>query len=66
MTLFRSNTSTTARPIKGMLKCFQCRQACSNKEGNWHDRRNQQVFLCKACEMTPSGEEAKQSPARRR
>lgn len=35
---------------KGHLRCFQCRQTCLMKNGDWHNRDNQQVFLCKGCD----------------
>ena len=35
---------------KGQLRCFQCHQIYQAKEGNWHDHKSQQVFLCKTCE----------------
>ena len=37
---------------KGQLRCNQCRKACPIKDGNWHNRGSQQVFICKACERT--------------
>jgi hypothetical protein len=44
---------TFSKPIssvgKGQLRCFKCRAVCAMKDGNWHDYKNQQVFLCKTC-----------------
>lgn len=43
--------SIAAAPLsKGQLRCFQCQKACLIKDGNWHTRGNQQIFLCKSCD----------------
>ncbi|HUP56447.1 MAG TPA: hypothetical protein VM598_03275 [Bdellovibrionota bacterium] len=45
---------------KGQMKCFRCRQSCAVRDGHWHMHENQQVFLCRACELRPADD--KQEP----
>lgn len=43
-------TTPTPRVSKGQLRCYNCRRALQMKEGDWRERGNQQVFLCKTCD----------------
>ncbi len=51
------------RVAKGQLRCFQCRQAFLMKDGGWHDRGSQQVFLCRRCEHAPKASALKSPQA---
>lgn len=42
------------RPARGQLRCNSCRTLCSPKQGDWfvtRESRDQQIFLCKKCEL---------------
>jgi hypothetical protein len=48
--------SVAAKPGKGQLRCYHCRQIVLLKEGSWCDWKNFQVFLCRVCSReAPSG-----------
>ncbi len=34
---------------KLQMKCFRCRTECEPKNGDWHDGKEGQVFLCHNC-----------------
>lgn len=36
---------------KLQLTCHDCRGACAPKDGDWHEGVNNQVFLCRHCEV---------------
>jgi hypothetical protein len=35
---------------KLLMKCHDCRQDCLPKDGDWHDSKDGQIFLCRTCE----------------
>lgn len=35
---------------KLLMKCHQCRVDCQPKNGDWHDAKDGQIFLCRDCE----------------
>lgn len=47
MTLMKRDPSTSRGKLK--YNCFQCRDICLPKDGDWHDGETNQVFLCKTC-----------------
>jgi hypothetical protein len=34
---------------KLQMKCHKCRSETSPKDGDWHDSKEGQVFLCRVC-----------------
>jgi hypothetical protein len=41
------------RSVKIEMRCFQCRESCATKDGDWHTSPipgQLQVFLCRTCE----------------
>ena len=52
------------RAAKGRLRCFDCRKPLSMKEGDWHERGNQQVFLCHPCNKVHQDSRLKNQPTR--
>ena len=34
---------------KLQMKCHKCRSECAPKDGDWHDSKEGQVFLCRTC-----------------
>lgn len=41
------------RSAKIEMRCFQCRESCAAKDGDWHNSPvpgQMQVFLCRTCE----------------
>jgi hypothetical protein len=50
MSFLRSQPSVSGgKAPKGQLRCYQCRRSCQTKDGDWHARKQMQVFLCKTC-----------------
>ncbi|MFL5812586.1 MAG: hypothetical protein ACJ763_03340 [Bdellovibrionia bacterium] len=40
--------------LKGQIKCFGCRSITRAKDGEWRETPDQQVFMCKSCELAPA------------
>jgi hypothetical protein len=45
---------------KLQMKCHKCRGECPPKDGDWHDSKEGQIFLCKPC--GPSGQVGESRP----
>lgn len=50
-------TTTTTKLTKNQFKCFQCRLVFAQKDGDWFDRGNMQVHLCRGCEKQAKAKE---------
>jgi hypothetical protein len=48
-----------AKAGKNQFKCFVCRGIHPNKDGNWHDWEQMQVHLCRACDKSTQGNQAR-------
>lgn len=57
------NAHTPTKLARNQFRCFQCKKAFLQRDGEWYDWNHMQVHLCRSCDkLTLKSPERGQKP----